>query len=257
MKRGLGHVADLDQHVEDDLRNRHIGHLVGAALVGAPTSLDYSGLLRQIPDQGGSSSCVGQAFATSIYLHAQITAQPIPRPSPKAIYDGARLLDAPHEAMVDFGSRPRSAIIGMQDFGLVAEDRWPLNESNVNVPPPLDVWQAGLGQMLSGWYRIASGQGAATLVRSALTRGFCPTFAMPVDVDYQNIADGTIYDGLYHASIGSHMQCVDGFGTGWLLVANSWGSSWGVRGHARISDAAFERLAGDILVPTVVPVSLA
>ena len=256
MNRGLGHVADLEQHVEHDLKHRHIGQLVGAAPIGAPTSLDYSSLLRQIPDQGSSSSCVGQAFATSIYLHAQITAQPIPRPSAKAIYDAARLLDAPRDAMADFGSRPRSAILGMQDFGLVAEDRWPLTADNVNVPPPLDVWQHGLGQLLTGWYRIASGEGAAMLVRSALTRGFCPTFAMPVDVDYQNVSDGTVYNGLYRSSVGSHMQCIDGFGDGWLLVANSWGSSWGVRGHARLSDAAFERLAIDILVPTVVPVSL-
>ncbi len=252
-----GHIPDSLEDVVDDLESRHIGQLIGAAPTTLPSSVDHSAKLQSIPDQGGSSSCVGQAFATSIYLRAQIAGQPIPRPSAKAIYDTARLLDAPNEPMIDIGSRPRMALLGVQEHGLVAEERWPLTEGNVNAPPPLDVWQHGLGQLLTGWYRIAAGPGSATLVRSAIARGFCPVFAMPVDSQYQSISDATIYSGLYGPSVGSHMQCIDAFGDGWLLVANSWGSSWGVRGHARLSDSTFERLAVDILVPTVVPVSLA
>lgn len=241
MMRGLGHIPDDHATVDEDLRERHVGVLLGAAAGELPSIVDYSSMLERIPDQGSTSSCVGQAFATAIFLRAHLDGIPLPRPSAKAIYDVARLIETPN-ALIDIGSRPRLAVQGMQDYGIVAEERWPLTEANVNTPPPLDVFRAGLGAKLSGHYRIG-GADVGTLLRSALARGFVPVFAMDVDDAYLAYDGSAIYGGLTAPRVGSHMQAVVGYGAEYFLVANSWGAGWGQRGLARIAADFFNTAA--------------
>lgn len=252
LSRGLGHIPDLDDHVRDDLRDRHVDMLVGAAPVESPVSVDYSPLLDGITDQGATSSCVGQAFSTATYLRSHIAGIPLPRPSAKAIYDCARLLDTPN-TLVDVGCRPRQAIVGMQMYGLVADSRWPLTEGNVNTPPPLDVIQHGLGAKLADYYRIA-GDDVPGLVRQALASGYVPCFAMQVDDAYMNYGGEGVYQGPTGVIRGSHMQAVIGYGPDYFLVANSWGTGWGMGGLARIAPDVFASAAvSDVLVATVLP----
>ncbi len=248
-----GHIADHEHDVASDLRHRHIGALLGASSSALPESVDHSHHLLEVPDQGGTSSCVGQAFATAIFIRAAIAGNPIPRPSPKAIYDMARLVDAPRESLHDEGSRPRAAILGLQDYGMVAESRWPLTDANVNQPPPLDVFQHGLDAMLTGYYRIGSGPGAATLIRQALAKGFIPAFAMDVDMAYEQLGRDEVYDGPKGPLLGGHMQAFSGYGPGYFIVAGSWSSAFARDGFARVTDAFVERGASDILVCTTVP----
>lgn len=253
--RGLGHIADDLETVVQDLREHHVGVLLGAAAGELPTIVDYSSMLERIPDQGGTNSCVGQAFATAIFLRAHLDGIPLPRPSAKAIYDVARLIETPN-VLIDIGSRPRLAVEGLQDYGMVADDRWPLTESNVNTPPPLDVFRAGLGAKLAAHYRIG-GADVATLLRSALARGFVPVFAMDVDDAYLAYDGSAIYAGLTALRVGSHMQAVVGYGAEYFLVANSWGPGWGQRGFARVAPDFFNTSAvRDVIVPTVIPARL-
>lgn len=250
--RRFGHVPDHDADVEEDLRDRHVGALVGPSAGAMPAEVDYSGLLDRIPDQRSSNSCVGQAFATALYLRAQIAGSPIDRPSAKAIYDVARLVDSPG-VLFDDGCRPRAALLGTQDYGLVAESRWPLSDVNVNDKPPLDVFRAGVGAVLSAYYRIG-GADVATLIRIALGKGFVPVFAMDVDAAYETYAGDGVYGGLTGPVLGSHMQAVVGCGADHILVANSWGPRWGAAGFSRIAPTFFNSPAvRDVIVPTLIP----
>lgn len=248
---GLGCIPDHRPDVDEDLRERHVGMLIGAEPSTLPTHVDYSHFLGRVPDQLNTNSCVGQAFATSIYLRAQIMGEPLPRPSAKAIYDIARLIDTPGE-LADVGSRPRAALLGMQEYGLVADERWPLTIANVDEPPPLDVFRAGLAAMLSGYYRIGGGD-LATLARIALARGFLPFFAMPTDESFRSYDGSAPWDGLRGPLLGYHAMTLVGYAPGFLYLANSWGSRWGAAGFGRITDGAFNAIAFDVLVPTVIP----
>jgi len=250
--RGLGHIPDLDEDVAEDLRERHVGSLVGSRVGALPNAVDYSGHLDWIQDQGPSNSCVGQALSTSVYVRAALTGILVSRPSAKAIYDVARLVDSPN-VLVDDGCRPRAAILGAQEYGFVAEERWPLTASNVNVPPPLDVFRAGVGAMLAAYYRVGDG-GVATLLRVALSKGFIPIFAMDVDQAYLDYGGADVYSALTGPRLGSHMQALLGYGPGYFLAANSWGSGWGAGGYVLIAPELFEtRAVRDVLVPTVIP----
>jgi hypothetical protein len=249
---GLGHLADHANDVEADLRLKHVGHLL-AAPARAPLAVNYADHLDAVQDQGPTSSCVGNALSSSIYLRAKLAGTPIPRPSRKAIYDFARLVDDPHKGLLDLGSRPRAAMVGLQDYGIVPESRWPLDFARINELPPNDVFQHAVDAMVTDYYRVGAGAGAATLVRQALARGFCPTFAMEVDQAYEDYDGSFTWDGLKGPSLGGHYQCVIGYGEDYLVVLNSWSSAWGDHGFARIGDRAFDAAATDILVPTVVP----
>ena len=255
MTRPLGHIPDLESDVQDDLKHRHIGGLIGAAPVALPPFVDFSSLVGEVPDQKMTSSCVGNALSTACLVRSDIAGHRLARPSRKAIYDLARLVDQPREAMLDDGSRPRAAIVGMTDYGLVAEERWPLTDANVNQPPPLDVFQHALDAMVTGYYRIAPGYGCAALIRQALAKGFTPCIALQVDKAFQDYTGG-VY-GAVGKSLGGHYICAVGYGDGWIRIANSWGSGWGEGGFVRIADEVIDSTAvSDVLTITIVPLKV-
>lgn len=250
---GLGHIDDHATDVEYDLRFKHVGSLLGAAPVGVPVAIDLSHALDVVQDQGATSSCVGQALASSLYMRAKLAGQPIARPSALAIYTFARAVDQPHTPLADVGSRPRMALTGLRDFGVVADARWPLAPATLNQPLPLDVFQHAADALLIDYYRIDGGAGSSTLIKSALARGFVPTFAIDVDDGYQAYRGG-VWTGRTSTSLGGHYQAVVGYDADTFLVLNSWGTSWGFGGYARIHRDVFENgFARDILVPTVTP----
>lgn len=261
LERGKGWLEDDASIVAGELDSKHVSNLVGALAPAAANVLNYSSLLDSVTDQRNTSSCVGQAFATAMFLTAKIGGNPIPRPSAKWIYDLARMRAQPYIELVDDGSSPLTAVAGIAESGIVAdagEGGWPMlfheGISNVNVRPPIDVYQSALGFTLGDYYRIAPGPGAASLVRHALVRGYCPVFAMPVDLPYERWNTDRIYEGRKESILGWHMQALCGFIDGALLIATSWGPTHGDAGVVAIADSYFDSYeCKDIIVPTVIP----
>jgi len=212
----FGHIADLDRDIARDLRHRPATGLIGASQV--PETIDYSVFAGPVWNQGGTSSCVGNATAKSLFARAGITGRPIPAPSRKGIYDVARLCDSPYQPMVDQGSRPAAAFLGMQDYGVVSEERWPLTDGNVNDLPSLDVFESALEALVPDYYRIAPASDVALQIRQALGRGYCPVFAMPVDDMYMRYDGSAVYPGLQSPPLGGHYQVITGCVPGALVV---------------------------------------
>jgi len=261
-RRGLGWLPDDTSRVMLELATSPLDDLIGTPTSPVIDVVDYSKLLDHIPNQGQTSSCVGQAFATSLYLLGKTQGKPIPRPSAKLIYDDARAEDQPYVRLRDYGSRPLAAIRCLVEQGMVPESDWPIvfskdedgiEHSNINDRPPLGIYQKALGFKVGGYYRIPAGYGAARAVRLALAHGYVPVFAMPVDEEYQNWSGG-VYVGRSGVSLGGHMQSTCGYGDGHILVASSWGEEHGDDGIVMIADSYFESgECTDIIVPTIVP----
>lgn len=256
-RRRFGHIADHAGVVQMDLERRPVAAhpaIRDANLVGLPTEIDLTVNLDMVPDQGQTSSCVGNAFSTGFYLLARYLGFNIPRPSRKEIYDLARMIDVPYQMLSDDGSRPAAAMLGAQQYGLVTEERWPLTDANVNDKPPLDVFAHAIGAKVGSYYRIAPGSGCSDGVRLALSRGYPVPFAMPVDAAYESYDGSGIYQGLMGSILGGHMQCAVGYGPDYILVCNSWSPSWGLRGLSRVAPSWFDGgQVTDLLVATMAP----
>jgi hypothetical protein len=246
-----GHIEDERDFVLADLATRHVSALVGVRF-SATHNVDHSHYLDAVQDQGPSNSCVGQALATSLYMRGQIAGDPIVRPSALAIYTFARMLGQPYTELSDDGSQPRMAMRGLTEYGLVANHRWPLEMARVNEAPPLDVFQSAMDSVVTDYYRIASGLGGSSLIRTALAKGYIPVLAIPVDESFEQLGAG-VYAGPQGLSLGSHMVAVVGSTDGALLLCNSWGPTWSRGGLGFVADLFVDRYARDILVPTVVP----
>lgn len=267
IERGLGWRPDDDALVGAELMMKSAAvHLLGQSEPVRASVLNYASLLDGVPDQRNTSSCVGQAFSTALFVGAKLAGHPIPRPSAKAIYDYARGEDQPYVELVDDGSRPLAAIKCLTEKGMVSNDPiegWPLlfhpdGMSNVNVRPPLDIYQSALAAKVGSYYRIPAGFGASEMVRRALAAGYVPVFAMPVDSTYMWWKGDGVYEGRKGGILGWHMQSTIGFLDGATLIATSWGPSHGDTGIVAIANDYFDSgECKDIIVSKVIPRQLA
>ncbi len=242
--RGRGHIADVA-----DERDWPISNLVGD--VHVPAMVDLSKHVDHVRDQGATSSCVAQAFARAVHVRAGVEGIAIPFPSALEIYALARREDLP---LVDQGSRPRAAASAMRELGVTAEARWPFDEGKVNDLPSWDVLQHSVDALVTGYYRIGGdGDERCRLVRQALAAGYPVPFALQVDQAFENYGNG-ILDRFSGANLGGHMTALIGYGPGWFLGINSWGTGWGDGGFFRTSDARIgEPTCTDFYALTVAP----
>jgi hypothetical protein len=231
--RRYGHIPDAPGVSYAPLHG-----LVGA---GAPaTSADLTPHVSRVLDQGGTSACVGMAFAAAIAIRASAAGVTIPFPSAMGIYALARQIDDPNAYPIpDEGSQPSAAVRAMNQLGIVAESRWPQDVDPVD-PVPFDVLKAGCDAVLTGSYGIiGSGPARLALIKQALTSGYPVTFAMPVDRAYEDIVSSATYMAGTAIDLGTHCQTIVGYRDDYqaVRVLNSWGAGWGDRGYAWVSYA--------------------
>lgn len=251
--RRCGFLPDAEELVSTELQSRHARALIGEAAV-LPGYWDFVAQVQGIPDQGRTSSCVAQAFSTSFETRSHIIGAPIERPSVLAGYTGGRLVAAPRAPMVDAGSNPLAVLAAYEQYGLVAESRFPFSEEAVNAPLPLDVFQHGADATLGGHYRIPAGAGVGLELRRALFAGYIPVFAMSVDQRFFDLADGRAYMPSGGPKLGRHMQAIVGYAPGMFLIAGSWGREWAEGGFAWIDERFIESSeASSFIVPTIIP----
>lgn len=257
--RGTGYRPDPALLVEAELRSRHLGRLFGASTPGPRlSSLSHEEKLDRVLDQGTTNACVGCAMGSALYLAGAMPRRTrIVRPSELAIYANARLADAPGMPLADIGCRPSSAIRMADKHGIVSSDRWPFDLALVDMAPPFDVYVAGEGAQVTGWYRIAPIDDVAGLMRRALEAGHFPIFGTTVDDAFRDWAGPGVYGQFARSGPvrGLHMVTAVGFREGAIRVLNSWGSSWGDGGLCWMADEWVNSShVSDVLVITAAPV---
>jgi hypothetical protein len=245
-----GHIPDLPD--TRDWRWDETAMGVRRTFTGSSGSIDYSELLDEVQDQR-SNSCVGHAIASACFLTAAIRAEPIPRPSALLPYTMARLADG-QRPLLDFGCRPRMALMALRDFGLIPLEAWPETDENIGTVPPDDLWARAEGAQVPSFYRIEDGGDVRGGLVEALRRGLIPLFGMSVDASYEQIGR-SIYSGPSGPELGRHAQIVVGYSAVMdaFKVLSSWGTVWGNGGFAWIAAEFMSRSTFDRLVIDVVP----
>ena len=255
MTRGMGFRPDSLWDQWDDQWSRHAVSTIGRVgllpMSASASSLrcDWRHLLDRVSDQKNSNSCVGQFVSNAVYLagqagHSLGRCAVVKRPSVLWSYAVARLRDLAAQGVPaaqrmaylhDDGCQPRMMMLGCQENGLVAEERWPFDLASINAAIPFDLDIGAADATLTGWYGI-SAPGSPDVMRAALDAGHFPGFALEVHENFTDASGAETYSDVRGDLVGYHMITAIGHRPGAILILNSWSENWGDGGCLWISD---------------------
>lgn len=219
-RRGTGWLPD-----EPDARD----DLAPLSWMKAPESATLVHPAVTPRDQGRTSACVGFALAQAYELAAAHQGVLTGDLSPLFTYTLARLQDGTHG---DTGTRIRSAIKALGRHGIASERAWPMARRRLNKTPSFRAYRDAFDRRgLRRYYRVYG----ADQVRAALAQGFPVVggwFVGREFLDYRG--DGQVT----HDPDGrnGHALCVVGYAASGFSLLNSWGTGWGSRGYARVTE---------------------
>lgn len=223
-----------------DSRDRPIGRLRLATEIPAAHSLDDP-RLSPVKDQGGTSSCVGQAVANGVRLAFRALGRTVPDLSALFAYFNARREAG--QRVTDSGTYIRSAIKALTKLGICAEAAWP-QRSPVNRQPR---WGAYRGahdfRGVRGYYRIPERD--VQSVREAIASGRPVVGGWQVDRPFTSNSGPEVQGPCTGPSIGGHAMLIVAYlENGNFVILNSWGPDWRTNGRQVVSEA-FVREARD------------
>lgn len=246
LARGLGHRPDLLDHVEEDLRDRHVSTLPGLT-ASIASARDWRHLSPFVYDQVLSEACVAFAGRDAIFCAGQHAAElgvapPIPLPSVAFPWAAARLTDqeidgVPRQERIleNVGVRPRSMMIAYETYGIVSEVAMPFDLANLNAGIPFDIDIAAADALLTGRYRISDSD-ESWLIALALDKGHFPTVAFDWYDSFAEHTGSAPLDEPHGRMRGRHMVLCIGYRKGFTLIKNSHSAFWGDGGFAWVSN---------------------
>lgn len=225
---------------------------VRSAVTDLPDVVDRRALVARIVNQT-DSGCVSHALGQCLRVRAAFEGRTMD-PSERAIYAGARELEHPSAASLpDVGSYPELAIDWTEEFGIAARERMP-DETPVGQRVGDDCLESSAIALVVGSYNITTtGSARQTEIKAALASGNPALFAMDVDQSYEDYTTG-VWNGMTGSAKGGHAQAIVGYTAAGIIVANSWGTAWGMGGFSIISwDYATSSALRDFYVVTSTP----
>lgn len=216
--------------------------------LAAPASFDLRGAnMPPIQDQGALGSCVAWACVRAYrYVQRKQGLQDLDF-SELATYYWARAYQG--WTQEDSGAYLRDGIKALVEHGAPEEATWPYVISLYKTPPGAFAVENGQRHQATRYLAVANIQ---EQVKSVVASGYPVVFGIPI---YSNFPQGSgVWDipAPVGSVIGGHAMTVVGYDATGVILANSWGSSWGVQGFARMPWAYFLAQAGDLwMIETV------
>lgn len=235
--------------------------------VGVPQS-SLQHFEEPILDQGPTGSCTGHGTSQALTVSYAASGQPLPfRPSPKIIYELARILDrqTPADGLTDSGAMPARVMQALSFWGIqpmteAATSDGRLSDvepSNVNDEPKLlELENSGL-KLVTGEYRVdETSSSFADMICAAIAGGAhapCPAaVGIFVDSNFMNYSGETPVSAIDTSDPngGGHWLCLDYFYTDAVLGVvfggpNSWSASWGKAGHWEMTASCLQSVCSD------------
>lgn len=218
-------------------------------LVSADVGADLSSFVRVVRDQGPHDCCVGAAIAAAIELRGRVMGINADALSECAIWTYARNIDSIDRTgvlqdLVEVGCRPASAFMGIEQWGLVAQEVWPLDAETALESVPWDVLRSGYDLKFTGAHRVGDFSTRIADLKTGLSHGYPAVFAMKVDDVYTSGNFG-VYDDLAGKFIGWHYQTIVGYQGDRFKILNSWGSGWCQQGYSWVTEGYLASLRAE------------
>jgi hypothetical protein len=238
---------------------RAFGAHPAAAATDTPPIVNLAAVCPLVKDQRDTSTCTGHATCGAACLSLAVANASLPfDPSEVGIYIVGKCIErarsGSYAPLVDDGAMPADIMQGVSDWGVHARgpesapgSRSDATPATATHEPTLMDLEADARDLLVGEYEITSSGARRVLdVRRALAAGCGVTVGFFVDGSFENWvpAKGPIRAPLdpNDPNGGGHYVYLFGYetqtdGSTVFLGRNSWGTSWGVVGDFRATEA--------------------
>ena len=261
--RGLGWLPDLP-----DIRDYTFEHpkiqasplmkATSAPLKTAPTKIDVRGFFSPVEDQLTLGSCTIQAY---VALLEYFERRALGRHVDASRLFGYKITRKLMGVTGDTGAHLRTTMQAAALIGLPPEKHYPYVIKNFDLEPDPFIYQLAQNWQATSYFRLdpAGSTGAQALanVKARLAAGQPSMFGFTVysSMPYQTTTGVIPYPKAGDRVDGGHAVVAVGYddafsidGTkGAVMIRNSWGTRWGVKGYGWMSYRWFvDRLAVDI-----------
>jgi hypothetical protein len=182
-------------------------------------------------DQGGTNSCVGQAWSQALRLAWLRKGKDCPELSALHNYFLSRAEFGGQRE--DDGSYLRTGAKAVVRFGCATERAWPFRADRVNRRPSWAADRSGHDSRgVRGYFRLYSPDD----VRRAIAAGYPVVGGWSVDREFLDYSGGVIEGTDVARVVGGHAVVIESYAGDVFTILNSWGS-WGEDGRGRVSEA--------------------
>ncbi|PSL48018.1 xylellain [Chitinophaga niastensis] len=216
-----------------------------------PAKTDLSNGFGKIYDQGALGSCTANALSGAFQFDRKKQTNKLFYPSRLFIYYNERALE--HTVSTDSGAFLRDGIKSLNKQGVCDETHWPYDDTSAPgakfaVKPPKSCYTSGLKNQILGYQRLILN---LNTLKGCLAEGYPFVFGFTVYTSFISDAVRTtgimpMPDLLTEQVEGGHATVAVGYDDARqaVLVRNSWGENWGLKGffwmpYAYISSAAY------------------
>jgi C1A family cysteine protease len=224
-KCGYGWMPDLPDH--RDLPYSAI-RMAPAVL---PPAVDLRHLCSPVENQRALGSCTGNALAGALEFLEKRDKIPFINLSRLFIYYNERVIE--HSTRSDSGAMIRDGIKTLKKQGVCSEKKWPYLISKFAVKPSPACYKEAKDHQITSYHRLTT----VNDMRACLAEGFPFVFGFTVyeSFESQEVARTGVVSmpASRERAIGGHAVLAVGYDDTKrrLLVRNSWGSDWGMKGH--------------------------
>ena len=230
--------------IKDKKDKRDIIHNKKQFLAKLPKVIDLRVNCSPIVDQGELGSCTANAIASGFreYLEKPFTTSL----SRLFLYWEERKIE--NTINSDSGAQIRDGMKVLNKIGVCPEIDWPYDISTfTNTPVNKDLLDAS-NYKISSYQRVTS----LTMLKTALSQNKIVVFGFNVYSSFES--DTVAKTGLVpmpkknEQLLGGHAVCAVGYDDNnqYVIVRNSWGSTWGDKGYCYMPYKVFNKLVMDM-----------
>jgi hypothetical protein len=209
-----------------------------------PASVDLRGFAPKPGDQGQIGACVAWTIAYSVMgYYANRTGGAGAPYAPLFLY----MRNVAPGRAPSAGLYPDAVLANAATAGVDTQDDYWQGTANYQSPPTAAEIANAANYRVAGWTRLFNGpnQGAGgqKAIMQALASGNPVALGIPVYRDLMYLGQHSLYNTVSGASLGGHMLTAYGYDAQGVWIRNSWGTSWGNGGDAKLSWAFIETAA--------------
>ena len=207
-----------------------------------PTHVDLRSHCLRVQDQGSPGTCTAHAVAAALAFEQRVHRTKVITPSRLFIFYNERELTG--QTSVKCVVRLRDALKAVSKSGACPESMWPYNEDArvLRLKPPKDAFEVATSYKIASYHRIPIGHLKPEMflrhLKYCLAEGHPFVFGFLLYESFETEAvkkSGImpIPDRKYEKLIGGHAVMAIGYDDRKkaVLVRNSWGTDWGIKGY--------------------------